>query len=134
MGYPGMLHAGSSGYNSETENLTANHSNAMCWERFHVPRTLKNPAVGFIRSRNLYAPPQEAKYLGPTHLSLFPVAIINSSTLLFVCPIQFFISSSFHVHFITHFMFIACIYLKYCCLGVKSQLSINQSCKLHDFL
>ena len=41
---------GLSGYN--TENLTTNHSGTPCWERCHVPRTLKNPAVVFSRSRN----------------------------------------------------------------------------------
>ena len=38
---------GLSSYNYKTENLAANHSGASCWERCHVPRTLKTPAVVF---------------------------------------------------------------------------------------
>ena len=84
----------------------------MCWERCPVLCTLKNPAVVLCRSRNLCAPPQEAKL--PTHLK-------------FVDPI--ILVSHFIFHFIiihVHFMFIAQIQLKYCCLGSNSQ-SINLS-------
>ena len=61
---------GSSGHN--TDNLTANHSGATC---FHVPCTLKNPAVVFCGSMNLCAPPQEAELLDPIYLSLFRLGI-----------------------------------------------------------
>ena len=54
---------GLSGYNRE--NLTSNHSGALCWERCHVSHMLKNPAVVFDRSGNLCAPPQEAKLPDP---------------------------------------------------------------------
>ena len=93
-----------------TENLTANHSNATCKERFHVPRMLKNPSVVFFQNRNLLALPQEAKLLNPTHLPLFSVVIKNLSIPLSLCPIPFFSSSSFHVHVIIHFMFIVWIF------------------------
>ena len=85
---------GSSGHN--TENLTANHSGATCWEKCRVPHTLKNPSVVFYRSRNHWAPARD-----PTHLPhIFPVAIKiclpissieNSSILSSLCPIFHFI-------------------------------------------
>ena len=62
---------GMSDYN--TENLTENHSGAPCWEICHVSGTLRNPTVVFNRSRNLWVPPQEAKFPDPTHPSRFLV-------------------------------------------------------------
>ena len=76
---------GSSGYN--TENLTANHSGAPCWEKYHVPRTLKNPSVDFekekasCRYRRLNCP------ILPT--LTFSSGNLKSLTLLALCPIPF---------------------------------------------
>ena len=47
---PGILQAVVISHN--TENLTVNHSDAPCLEKCHVPRTLKNAAVVFDRSRS----------------------------------------------------------------------------------
>ena len=47
-------------------------------QRCYIPRTLKNPAVVFDRSKNLCAPPQEAKLPDPTHPSFFlPHSLAN---------------------------------------------------------
>ena len=122
-GIPGVLHARL--VRHTTENLTANHSGAPCWERCHVPSTLKNPAVVFGRSRNLWAPPQETKLPNPTHPPHLSCGNQNLLTLLSLCPIPFFfISSSFHVHFIIHIMFIVWIYLKCCCSGVNQSINL----------
>ena len=42
---------GSSGHNKE--NLIENQSGALCWEKCHGPRTLKNAAVVFDRNERL---------------------------------------------------------------------------------
>ena len=107
---------GSSGYNTET--LTANHSGAPCRERFHVPRTLKNPAVVFDKSRNhrrLNFPtlpnPWQSKFYRPCCLyvpSLFHFIII-------------IISCLFHHQFHVHRLNIAEIFP----LGRQPQQSIN---------
>ena len=80
-----------------TENPTANHSGVPCWERCHVPRTLKIPAEIFYRSRSPCAPPQEAELPDHTHISLFPVAIIFLSCYLCIQS---------HFSFLHNFMFI----------------------------
>ena len=121
-----MVECGSSGRN--TENLTANHSGATCWEKCHVPRTLKNPSLVFsrIRVHGFSAPPQETKLPDPTHLSLFQVAIK-------ICRLHYPCVPS---HF--HFIIILCSFYhplhdhrlnitEYCCPGVKHQQSLNQS-------
>ena len=88
---------GLSGYNME--NMTANHSGPPWWERCHVPRTLKNPAVVFDGSGNLWAPPQEARLPDLTHPSFFLVAIGVCRPYCPCVPFRF----SFH----RHFMFIS---------------------------
>ena len=108
MGYPWHVTCWSCQAIYNMENLTANHNDASCWERCHVSRTLKNPVVVFDGSRNLCALPQEAKLPDPTHPSFLSCDNQHLSTLLSLCPIPFFISSSsFHVHFVIPFMFIA---------------------------
>ena len=105
---------GLSGHN--TENLTANHIGAMCWERCLIPGTLKNPALVIDWSRILPLL-QEAILGDPILLSVFPVAIKICQPCYPCVPSHF----SFH----HHFMFITQIQLKYCCFGDKHQ-SINQ--------
>ena len=87
-----------------TDNLTSNHSGALCWERCHIPRMLKNPAVVFDRNRNLCVPPQG---LNCPNLPIPPFSQWQSKFFrpYYPCvPSLFFIPSSFHVHFIIHFM------------------------------
>ena len=89
-------------------NLTANHSGVPCWERCQVPRTLKNPALVFDRSGKPSASPQEAKLPDPTHPSFFLAAIKICQPYYPCVPFLFSSSSSsFHVNFIIHFVFIA---------------------------
>ena len=80
---------GSLGYN--TENLTANHSDETGWERRHVRRTLKNPAIGVgtftLRHRRLNCPTL------PTPLFLVAIKIGRP---YYPCVPSYF--SSFHVH------------------------------------
>ena len=66
------------------ENLTTNYSGPRCWERCHVPRTLKNPSMVFYHCTQ----PQKAKLPDPTHLSLdfiilvFHVHCLNITAIL----------------------------------------------------
>ena len=103
---------GLSGYN--TKNLTANHSGTPCWERGHVPRTLKNP-------------PLEAKLPDHTHPSPFLVAIKICRPYYPCVPIPFFISLSFHVILSSILCSSPEYSLKLCCSGVKPQQSVNRS-------
>ena len=116
---------GSSGHN--TENLTANHSGAPCWEKCHVPRTLKNAAVvghfGCSIGVGASAPLQQAKLPDPTHPSFFqwqsklvdPIILVSHPIFHFII-----ISCSFYHPFHVHCPNIAIT----CCLGVKHQQSI----------
>ena len=100
------------------ENLTANHSGAQCWERCHVPRTLKNLlwfsiGVGIfaLRNRRLNCP--------TLPITPFCCGIQSFSILLSLYPIPFFISSSsLYVHFLipfhVHLLNIAEILLLWC--------------------
>ena len=118
---------GSSGHN--TENLTANHSGAPCWEKCHVPRTLKNAAVvgliGCSIGVGASAPLQQAK-LPNQPTPPFSSGNLNSLTLLSLCPHPIFhfiiISCSFYHPFHVHRPNIAGILL----LGRKTSI-INQS-------
>ena len=101
----------------------------MCWEKCHVLRTLKNPAVLFYRCRNLCAPPQEAKSPTLPTSSYFqwqsnfvdPIIFVSHPILHFIIATCSF-NQPFHVHRLDIQM-----QLKYYCSGVKPQQSINQS-------